>query len=124
MVTSVILATGLVGIYRAFYTGVNYMQHLSCRLYALNLIENKITYAEKNFRSLKDFDIGPLTETAVVNNRSVDFHFAVNLEPIGTLLSVFKIDIALSWEEHGHMVTINRTAYFSGITSLTPGGSS
>ncbi len=121
--TSVILAAGLVAIYRAFFTGVNYLQHLSCRLYALNLIENRIASAEKNFRSLKDFDIGPLTETSLVNNYPVEFHYAVNLEPVGTLLSVFKLDIALSWEERGHTVTISRSAYFSGITSLPSGGS-
>jgi hypothetical protein len=123
MVTAVILAAGLVAIYRSFFIGLDYLQHLSCRLYALNLIENKIASAEENFRSLKDFDIGPLSETAVINNKSVEFRFTVNLEPVGNLLSVFKLDLALTWEERDRVVTISRSAYFSGITALEPGGS-
>ncbi len=122
MVTAVILSAGLVAIYRSFFIGLDYLQHLSCRLYALNLIESKIASAEQNFRSLKDFDIGPLTDSAVINNRPVEFRFDVDLEPVGNLLSVFKLDLALSWEERGRTITIVRSAYFSGITSLEPGG--
>jgi hypothetical protein len=123
MLTAVILAAGLVAVYRSFFIGLNYLQHLSCRLYALNLMESKIASAEQNFRSLKDFDIGPLTETAVINNRPVEFRFSVNTEPVGGLLSVFKIDIALTWQERDRVVTISRSAYFSGISALQPGGS-
>ena len=123
MVTVVILSAGLVAIYRSFFIGLDYLQHLSCRLYALNLMESKIASAEQNFRSLKDFDIGPLTDTAVINNHPVEFRFTVNLVPVGNLLSVFKLDIAISWEERQRVVTVSRSAYFSGITSLVPGGS-
>jgi|GEM_PF-532679 len=123
MVTAVILSAGLVAIYRSFFIGLDYLQHLSCRLYALNLIEGKIASAEQNFRSLKDFDIGPLTDTAVINNHPVEFHFTVSVVPVGNLLSVFKLDIALSWAERNRIVTISRSTYFSGITALQPGGS-
>ncbi|MBF0569153.1 MAG: prepilin-type N-terminal cleavage/methylation domain-containing protein [Candidatus Omnitrophica bacterium] len=121
MVTVVVLSVGLVAIYRSFFIGIDYLNHLSCRLHALNLIESKIAFAEKDFQSLKDFDIGPMSETVVINNRPVEFHYAIDLKPVGKLLSVFSLDITLSWEERGHVVSVSRSAYFSGVTNLASG---
>ena len=122
MITAIVLAGGLVAIYRAFFIGLDPLDHLSYRLCAINLIEKKIAFVEKDFRSLKDFDIGPLTESVVVNNRPIEFRYAINLQPIGELLSVFHLDIVLSWQEKGHPMSISRSAYFSGISSLKAGG--
>lgn len=119
MLTVIILSVGLVALYRSFFSAVNYLDHLSTRLYAFNLMEDRIAVIERDFRSLKDFDIGPLQQEAVVNNRPVLFQYAVDLKPVGTLLSVFELDIVLSWQEHGRSVSISRTAYFSGVTSLS-----
>jgi hypothetical protein len=118
MLTVVILSVGLVALYRSFFSAVNYLDHLSTRLYALNLMESRIATIEKDFRSLKDFDIGPLQEEAVINNHPVVFQYAVDFKPVGTLLSVFELDIVLSWQERGRAVSVSRTAYFSGVTSL------
>ena len=121
MLTVVILSVGLVALYRSFFSAVNYLDHLSTRLYALNLVESRIATIEKDFRSLKDFDIGTLQEEALINNHPVTFQYAVDFKPVGTLLSVFELDIVLSWQERGgRSVSISRTAYFSGISSLTP----
>ncbi len=119
MLTVVVLSAGLVAIYRSFFSAINYLDHLSTRLYAHNLMENRIATIERDFRSLKDFDIGVFSEDALINNRTVTFHYAVNLKPVGTLLSVFELEIVLSWQEHGRPASLSRTAYFSGITALT-----
>jgi hypothetical protein len=118
MITVIILSTGLVALYRSFFSAVNYLDHLSTRFYALNLMESRIATIEKDFRSLKDFDIGPLQEEALINNHPVAFQYTVDFKPVGTLLSVFELDIVLSWQERGRVVSISRTAYFSGVTPL------
>ncbi len=118
MLTVVVLSVGLVAMYRSFFSAINYLDHLSSRLYAHNLLESRIATVERDFRSLKDVDIGALSEEALINNRTVTFHYAVNLKPVGTLLSVFELEITLSWQEHGRTVSLSRTAYFSGITAL------
>jgi hypothetical protein len=120
MLTVVILSVGLVAIYRSFFSAVNYLDHLSTRLYALNLMESRMATIEKDFRSLKDFDIGPLQEEALINNHPVLFRYTVDFKPVGTLLSVFELDVVLSWDERGREVSVARTAYFSGVTSLAP----
>ena len=122
MLTVVVLSTGLVALYRTFFSAIDQLEHLSMRLYAINLMDSRIATIERDFRSLKDFDIGALSEEAVINGRPVMFQYTVDLTPVGTLLSVFELDIVLSWHERNRDVNITRTAYFSGITSLSSGG--
>ncbi|MFH0753702.1 MAG: prepilin-type N-terminal cleavage/methylation domain-containing protein [Candidatus Omnitrophota bacterium] len=118
MLTVVILSVGLVGLYRSFFAALNYQDHLAVRLYATNLIDGRIATIERDFRSLKDFDIGILSEEVVINNRVITFQYGVNFKSVGTLLSVFELDVVLSWEDRGKIFSISRTAYFSGISSL------
>lgn len=118
MLTVIVLSVGLVGLYRSFFSALTYLDHLSVRLYAINLMDSRIATIERDFRSLKDFDIGSLSEEALINNRTVTFQYAVDFKPVGTLLSVFELDVTLSWEERGRMVSISRAAYFSGVSSL------
>lgn len=122
MVTAVILSVGLVAIYRSFFITFDHFHYLSCRLYANNLIETKIARAEKDFRDLKDFDIGSMTDEVEIGNKNVAFAYTIDLKPVGTLLSVFELDITLSWDDHGRTISISRSAYFSGITPLEKGG--
>ncbi|NTV28814.1 MAG: hypothetical protein HGA80_01910 [Candidatus Omnitrophica bacterium] len=122
MLTAVILSVGLVALYRSFFIAADVVRHLTNRLYAINLLENRITLIERNFRSLKDFDIGPMTEEVLVDNNPVRFQYQVQLRPVGNLLTVFQLDLTLSWEERGRARNIARSAYFSGVTSLEKGG--
>jgi prepilin-type N-terminal cleavage/methylation domain-containing protein len=120
MVTVVVLSGGLVAIYRSYFSALNYLDHLSTRVMALNLLESRMAVIERDFRSLKDFDIGELSEEAMVNGRPVGFRYDIQLKPVGELLSVFELDIVLAWQEHGRDLNISRSAYFSGITPLGP----
>lgn len=123
MVTVVILAAGLVGIYRSFFIGSDIVDHLANRLCALNLLETKIAAIEKDFRSPTEFDIGPLTAEAEVNNRTMIYTYKVDLKPVGNLLSVFRLDISISWMEKGVEKTLSNSAYFAAISSAAEGES-
>jgi type II secretory pathway component PulJ len=122
MLTVIVLSSGLVALYRVFFSAIDQLEHLSARSCANMLIDSRIAVIERDFRSLKDFDIGELSEEVVLNGRPFVFQYTVRLNPVGTLLSVFELDVVLSWQERGRAVSIARQAYFSGITSLAPGG--
>lgn len=124
MVTAMILSVGLVAIYRSFFIGVDYLGHLSRRLCALDLIETRIARIERDFRFLNNVDVGPLQDTVVLNGRAVDFTFNIQLKPVVQLLSVFELEIDLSWQDRGRMIKITRAAYFSGIGSVKQGDGS
>ncbi len=117
MVTAVILSAGLVAVYRSFFIGVDYLNHLACRLCALDLIESRVAAIERDFRALNNVDVGSMDETVFLNGRPVDFKYSIRLQPVGQLLSVFQLDIELSWVERGKRIDIARSAYFSGIGS-------
>ncbi len=120
MLTVVILSGGLVALYRSFFSAVDYLDRLSLRLTAINLLADRVAIVEKDFRSAKDFDIGVLDEDVVINNHPVKFHYTVGLKPVGTLLSVFELEMGLGWQDHGRSTTLSRTVYVSGVTSLVP----
>jgi hypothetical protein len=117
MVTAVILAVGLVAIYRSFFIGVDYLDHLSRRLCALDLVESRVALIERDFRALNNVDVGPLQATVILNGRPVDFNFNIQLKPVGQLLSVFQLDVDLSWKERGRVINIMRSAYFTAVGS-------
>jgi prepilin-type N-terminal cleavage/methylation domain-containing protein len=118
MVTAVILSVGLVGIYRTFLIAADHAQYFSCRLMANTLIDGRIARIEKGFQELKDFDVGAMTETVLVNGRDVEFRYTMDLKPVGTLLSIFEIDMTIAWQDRGRTVTLSRSACFSGVTPL------
>lgn len=120
MVTVVILSAGLVAIYRAFFIGVNYLDHLACRLCALDLVDARVAVIERSFRANQDVEVGPLTQNVLLNGRPVVFQYDIRLKPVGKLLSVFQLDIDLTWQERGRAITVSRSAYFSGLASLKP----
>ena len=113
MVTAVILSAGLVAIYRSFFIGVDYLDHLSRRLCALDLIETRVAGIERDFRMLNNVDVGALNETVLLNGRPVNFLFNIQLKPVGQLLTIFQLDLVLSWKERGRVISIARSAYFS-----------
>ncbi|NLE64328.1 MAG: type II secretion system protein [Elusimicrobia bacterium] len=121
LITAAILSGGLVAIYRAFFLSADYIDRLGSRIQALMMIEERIAVIEKDFRDLKDLDVGALVEVVPVNNRSVEYHYAIDLKPVGTLLSVFQLDIDLSWRMNGRTERVSRSAFFSGISSLGAG---
>ena len=122
MVTAVILSAGLVAIYRSFFIGVDYLDHLSHRLCALDLIEARVAGIERDFRALNNVDVGPLNETVLLNGRPIDYQFNIQLRPVGQLLSVFQLDIDLSWRERGRTISIARSAYFSAVGAAPSAG--
>jgi hypothetical protein len=122
MVTAVILSAGLAAIYRSFFIGVDYLDHLSHRLCALNLMEIRVAGIERDFRALNNVDVGPLNETVLLNGRPVDFSFNIQLKPVGNLLSIFELEIMLSWKERHRVISIARSAYFSSTSSSERSG--
>jgi hypothetical protein len=119
MLAAIILAAGLVALYRSFMVGADFINYYASRLCAFNLLEDRIAAIEHDFQALKkNFDVGPSMEEVVINNRPVEFHYDIILKPVDKLLSVFQLDIQVSWQEKGRRAALFRSAYFSGLGSL------
>lgn len=117
MVAIIILSAGLVAIYRSFLLGVDLNEHLANRLYALNLLESRSAFIEKELRSLRVADVASSGGEEGYGVRPVSFQLSSILRPVGMLLSVFELDLSVSWQEKERMFTLSRSAYFSGLSS-------
>jgi type II secretory pathway component PulJ len=122
MVAIIILSAGLVAIYRSFLLGADLNEHLANRLYALNLLESRSAFIEKELRSLHAADVSSSGGEEGYGVRPVSFQLSAVLKPVGTLLSVFQLDLSVSWQERERMFTLSRSAYFSGLSSFNNTG--
>src|SRR5208283_1755565 len=92
MVSLVVLCCGIVLIYKSFFLCADYLNNLTCRLYASSLLDEKVGKITESSalwpsadRALtaNDFDFGDTVLTLEINHKPVQFSFAINLKPLG-----------------------------------------
>jgi len=113
MVAVAVLAVGIVGIYQAFFISLDYVQHVSLRLYANILLDNKASELQKGFRTSGALSFEEILreEKITVNNRPVDFSFGIDLKNVDDLKQVFQADLKVYWLERNHSVSLARSLF-------------
>ncbi|MEI7998137.1 MAG: prepilin-type N-terminal cleavage/methylation domain-containing protein [Candidatus Omnitrophota bacterium] len=101
MVALMILSSGIVMIYKSFFSCVDYLSYLTCRLYASQMIESKIADVSRSYRENQGvfFDRGATTETVEVNHKWIDFNYAIETSPVSGMDYVYRLNVALSWHD-------------------------
>ena len=113
MMALVILSTGIISIYRAFFVSLDIINHISYRLEGLHLLNEKIAQIERDvafdkqipFGSKKDIDI------KTINGKNVNFEYNLDLKSVENIERLAELTLTLKWTEHGRQVQINRTLY-------------
>lgn len=120
MVTLAILSGGLVALYRSFFICFDTINHLTYRLHAITLLENRIATIEKKYRQVDhfNFDTGGQEKIIEINNRDVVFHYEMNIRPVENAPDVHQLDISLNWQEGAKDYRVSKSAYFSNHKSL------
>ena len=113
MVSLVVLCCDIVLIYKSFFLCADYLNNLTCRLYASSLIDEKIGDVTKSFAEWpsKALDLGDNSVTLVINHRTVQFNYDINLKALDDVKSVWQLNVNLNWVDgprHMHML---RSAY-------------
>ena len=113
MVSLVVLCCGIVLIYKSFFLCADYLNNLTCRLYASSLIDEKIGDIEKSFAEwpAKDLDLGDNAVTLEINHKPVQFTYKINLAPLADVNSVWQLDVDLSWVDGPRNMHAQRSAY-------------
>lgn len=113
MVSLVILCCGIVLIYRSFFLCADYLNNLTCRLYASSLIDERIGDISKTFAEwpVKDIDLGTSAVTLEINHKLIEFDYDVNLAPLIDVKSVWQVDVKLSWRDKKRFMHMQRSAY-------------
>lgn len=112
MVTISILSLGLVGVIRTLILSLERVEHFRARLYAYNIIENKISYIERILRAYKTlpFDADD-QEKHRVGGKEITFNHTLKISAVNDLTNLFKLDVTLDWMERGDKKTLKRSAY-------------
>ena len=113
MVSLVVLCCGIVLIYKSFFLCADYLNNLTCRLYASSLIDEKIGDICKSFAEwpAKDLDFGDTSVTLEINHKVVCFNYDINFKPLSDVKSVWQLNVKLSWVDGPRHMHAQRSAY-------------
>ena len=90
------------------------MNHLTNRLYATTVLDNRISVTERILRAYKSLPLElEEVQDVDVGNRNIAFKQSMNLGEVENFIDVFKMDISLSWIESGREKQMARSAYIS-----------
>ena len=113
MVSLVVLCCGIVLIYKSFFLCADYLNNLTCRLYASSLIDEKIGDVSRSFADwpARDLDLGDNFVDLEINHKPVRFKYDINLAPLPDVVSVWQLDVKLSWVDGPRNMHASRSAY-------------
>jgi len=113
MVSLVVLCSGIVLIYRSFFLCADYLNNLTCRLYASSLIDEKIGDISKSFAEwpAQELNFGNTFATIDINHKPVRFTYDITLQPLADVKSVWQLDVKLSWVDGRRSMHAGRSAY-------------
>ena len=113
MVSLVVLCCGIVLIYKSFFLCADYLNNLTCRIYASSLIDEKMGDISKAFANwpAQALNFGDSAVTQDINYKPVRFTYEIKLQPLADVKSVWQVDVKLSWVDGPRHMQIQRSAY-------------
>jgi len=113
MVSLVVLCSGIVLIYKSFFLCADYLNNLTCRLYASSLIDEKIGDISESFADwpVKQLNLGETAVTIDINHKPVNFVYDIKLAPLQDVNSVWQLNVNLSWIDGPRHMHAQRSAY-------------
>lgn len=110
MVALVVLATGIVFIYKSFFLCVDYLSRLTVRLHANELVDEKMADISRLFHETADITAASGTSVVEeeINHQKIRFTYHVGFEPVINNDNAFRVKVQLSWEDAGRPMKTSR----------------
>ena len=114
--TLVVLAGGIVFIYRSFFLCADYLRRVSVRLYASQVLEQVIGDVERQFKADPDFRLNVSTVSIVdINRRPTDFHCQAQMTPLSGYPDMYRLEVFVRWMEGRHGARLSRQSILAKI---------
>ncbi len=112
MITLVILSAGIITIYRTFFLCVDYLSRLSMRMYANELIDEKIADISRVFHETADLSAatGSSVVNKEINHQQVKFAYNIDFLPVDGYDGLFQLKVGVVWAESGRTTKMARMA--------------
>lgn len=111
MVTVVILSSGIVFIYKALLSSLHYQEYLTHRLYAMNMLTNRLAELQQLSRDKKGLSPSDDAQTKEIwlDHKKIEFTTFTRIRPVGGQEDVFQVDVELSWVENDRTVRLPKS---------------
>jgi len=115
MVTVVVMAIGIVMVYRGLLTALDFQKNTMIRAYAMNLLEDKLHAAQFAYQQEEKIPVyeGGEIDNIVLNNQPMRFHFTMEHRPLPALADIQEVTLTLSWQGIKRRQQIQKHAYIS-----------
>lgn len=124
MVAVVVLAVGITAVYRSYVLAIDRMDHLTKRVYATTMIDDRIMRLERFLRAQKAIPMDSDKKEAVdIDGKRLEFDQYVQIRAVDDLPNIFQVDLRLQWKENQREVTMRRSAYIADFYLANPRGS-
>lgn len=111
LVTVIILSMGITGIYRALLFAVDMLDHITNRLYAHILLDNKLVVLQQMFLDNQDiFSLQNHVDSIDINNRRRTFQYVFSVQGVEHVNDLYTVAVRVHWQERNKQVGISRTA--------------
>ena len=113
MVTVAIIAFGITFIYQSFFMSLNYINHLTYRLYGNILLDNKVNEFQENYYltgSSDNLNAGE-TKKVTIYNRPLEYTFGVEFRDVAQLKDILFVHLNIFWDEGNKRIQLSRQAY-------------
>ena len=117
MLTVVVLSSGLVFIYKAFFMSLSGLNHLTNRLYAMDLTASQIASIRQTFEISSEIaeQLGRTTKTVSLNNKPVEFVLDKKAGAVNLSANLYELEVTTSWKEGHRDFHITQSAYVGGF---------
>ena len=116
MVTLVVLAGGIVFIYKSFFLCADYLRRISARLYASQIAEQIVYDTARQFRQNPDFHLNVPAVTVVdIDHRPMDFYCRAHMVPLSGYPDVYRLEVSVRWMEARRGARVSRQALLTDI---------
>jgi hypothetical protein len=114
MVTLVILSVGIVAIFQSLIISLDRVSHLTNRLYATNLLDNRISTIQRMLKVYKALPFDAQRNNDInVGAKALSFKEEMKINEIDDLVELFKLELAVKWSEGNQTKRMSRTVYIS-----------
>ena len=115
MVAVMVLSGGLVLIYKSFFIALDYTKHLTYRLQANILLDEKIAALNRLLQDQNQLTLiqPPAIDHVIIANKPIDFQYTFDFRSVENFKGLFLLDISISWMEGNRRIQLSRETYLS-----------
>lgn len=119
MVTLVILSSGITMVFKSFIVSLDQLRHLTNRLYATTILDNRIAYVERMLRAYKVLPMETDSAQKVdVGVKEVKFKSEMSISAVEEYVDIFRLDVSLQWQEGNKNLRMSRSAFISNFDPI------